>query len=525
MAEIWVRFESCQGAVADVMSGISRLKIWFGWTETKLMKAGMDKLKRCRSAMVTRIVSTGILFVLIFSITKAQAASPTLLSYEELQALKPYDREVYLYGLQELLVRVNDLDIEAGVQFLSQNETDRRRSKNRLFADTEAVFALIRGEKASAAEQFHQCIYAGWIQDLSMDNAKCPRPPQGSCGSGYIECNPMVFGSGICIKPQQTATKACQAGAKRPEVVWQEIQSRKDDWENFRKQVDSFCDRPGKREIETCGTVKVQLGLIREMVTGGAAAPAPVKPPPPVVVAPPRPPAPPPAVTQAPPPLPPTGGGEADDDYKELQTSISPAENAMLKDGRCNFGQLIERVELPDDFSARKDREENPLLSLGEAQRLYCEKGPVDPTLITARKEKLTKLISDLRTIRAPNQSDKKGSHTYRAKIDYFSFRYNLLRKNLDNCWREAQQKRASGAMPTQYQKKLSIRYEGSSPRTAYVTDLRTQKTSVLSESYVFAMLDGVHVCEISDGSAGPNPGSGTSIRWNAPPVDGSHAR
>lgn len=185
-----------------------------------------------------------------------------VISLEQFSTLTKEQKTIYLRGLQNLLVDLNQQEAPAqGVE----NTRLRQLLLPTAFAE------VVNGNTVGGP-----CIFAGNVLTFAA-NGLCPRPPQGSCLSGQIQCNALVFGDGVCTAPNSRATYNCMQSARPVSEIIAYAESHKGDWQKLSNTLGSYCAETGTQGLP-CRLVQGRLNEMRK-VADIPDTPAPVAPP------------------------------------------------------------------------------------------------------------------------------------------------------------------------------------------------------------------------------------------------------
>lgn len=163
------------------------------------------------------------------SAKKIEAAIETIPSYEEFRNLSLEDKALYIRSLQNLMVRLNTYE----------NEQGRSVSEVQLFHQL-----LLSSAVAASNQPGGPCIYAGHVMTFAA-NGLCPRAPRGSCEKGQVQCNPVVFGEGVCTAPSQRVTSNCLESARPIKEIVASLEKNPEQWSKLSSQLSSYCSKTG----------------------------------------------------------------------------------------------------------------------------------------------------------------------------------------------------------------------------------------------------------------------------------------
>ncbi len=124
-------------------------------------------------------------------------------------------------------------------------------------------------EAALAAD--YDCLYGGW--PAKRVRGICPYPSNRSCGEGKIQCQPLLYGSGVCVNSatrddRSRVSKSCEAKFNSMQGnlshVLNYISDKSHEADEFFRLVDEICRIPAEARSFRCITLKAR---IQEMKT------------------------------------------------------------------------------------------------------------------------------------------------------------------------------------------------------------------------------------------------------------------
>lgn len=187
-------------------------------------------------------------------LTLAKTTEPLeqMISLEQFSSLTQQEKTLYIKNLQALLVTLNE------------QQSPQSTADNQLFQQLLLPVAFADGEVVNGNVVGGPCIFAGNIMAFAA-NGLCPRPPSGNCGSGRIQCNPLVFGDGVCVAPNAKATGNCSQSAKPVKEIIRYAESHKEEWQNLSKTLDGYCADTGTQGYP-CRVIQTRLSEMQRMV-------------------------------------------------------------------------------------------------------------------------------------------------------------------------------------------------------------------------------------------------------------------
>ncbi|MGE0761987.1 MAG: hypothetical protein AB7N80_01785 [Bdellovibrionales bacterium] len=197
----------------------------------------------------------------------AEEESPILLSHFELAELKIEQRVKYIQALRQLMLDLEKQQGSMGIRY----QTALNLLVPRPFWQT----LLDTADAQTVVEKGAPCIYAGGFSTYAaskpltcINNNKCEGKPK------QIECNPLLFGTGVCTAAKDGATARCMRdkNALPVEELARNLASASmaNEWADFKKQFDAFC--PGvfknKKDInyKSCRLVEKRMNAIQKEI-------------------------------------------------------------------------------------------------------------------------------------------------------------------------------------------------------------------------------------------------------------------
>lgn len=410
----------------------------------------------------------------------AEPQSPykTLITHDEFKALSRERQMLYVEGLQTLFREWAVLQSE-DQEMRYQNASTARPGALDFFS---ALFA-----EARAAEQRRACIYAGWISNVDDSGRFCQSPSR--CDQpgkkNWVQCNPLVFGPGVCAPQGGTASKSCQIGAKSAEDIRSYILSHKQEFMNLRRELESVC--PNVKNPTVCMAIQFRVSQMYDfskdqLESVPASAPTASTGARPVRVSQ-RPPTGRPTRTgfagdadgsTAPPPLPaaeilPADGAQparpnvAARPPTRPQPARPPAsqpsatevsDTLSVKDcpafgNKCEATALMQPMAGPQDSSwAGKT-----LMSLEQAQAFYCRTEPVNPQFLNDVRSFLRTQKARVRntSVTYDNCKEKRNKQNcIRETNKYYQCYFSQMEANFEACVQTANANRAASRIPNE---------------------------------------------------------------------------
>ena len=190
-----------------------------------------------------------IVVLLVFAILRVVAEEPShFLSHEQFMAQSKANQESYLIELQKML---SDLE-----KYQATKGSFREPLSLNLFF-----------ERAYAIEEGGPCIFAGKLKTWEKRERGlfCPSPGYGICHAPEIECNPLVFGPGVCTTRNAYATRNCETNSKSVAEIVRYISdpSRRKEWDDFTRSLNDYCKGDNLRvQGPECGIIQFRLAEI-----------------------------------------------------------------------------------------------------------------------------------------------------------------------------------------------------------------------------------------------------------------------
>ncbi|MCB0362204.1 MAG: hypothetical protein KDD35_05765 [Bdellovibrionales bacterium] len=200
-------------------------------------------------------------------------SSLRLLPYSELSSLSKRKLRLYLTGVT-LLMR----DIEAWQAKTTPEVIAQLNEESFLFKGLVGEwFELAVGERIWAEEKpdtSNYCINAGFIKSKNAQGL-CPLPPhceKGDSGQEMRQCNPLLFGEGVCFLSRTKAerlkaTTTCFQNAKEPAGLKEFLNGKKDDWDKFVTQFGefkAFCEKGSQKQL--CSKIENRITELKAIV-------------------------------------------------------------------------------------------------------------------------------------------------------------------------------------------------------------------------------------------------------------------
>jgi hypothetical protein len=187
-------------------------------------------------------------------------------SFDEFLALSAKHRELYLSALEQLIEELAASDVAEQTDYQAANS-------NWDFFGTIIESAVADGED-------RRCIYAGTISELDINGRYCMRPRDQGC-SPKITCNPLLYGSGVCVSARTrsdrvSASRNCAKSPAKKSVaqVIKEIESKREEWDAFRSDLNGYCESPRPSQKGLCASVASRVARIEAVIGQGNVVPA-----------------------------------------------------------------------------------------------------------------------------------------------------------------------------------------------------------------------------------------------------------
>lgn len=196
-------------------------------------------------------------------VQRAESESEILLpTFEELSQLSPESVEVYIKGMQDLYVELEEIQESEGGMYA--------------FGGTGSLFCA-EPSRLPANSVTVNCVYAGFLSHRNASTGMCSRPAQGSCGPSQVQCNPALFGAKVCATTGKRATSSCfersAARYKNFSDIVKYNQQRSQEWNETLDGLKGYCE--GGTQTEVCRLIKKRIDrLNRQVVELNSAAPA-----------------------------------------------------------------------------------------------------------------------------------------------------------------------------------------------------------------------------------------------------------
>lgn len=418
--------------------------------------------------------------VVLFSMT-AFAKDPAyvgILEFPDFKNLRADQKTLYLHGLQSIASGLNQIHAKK-VSY----------PKGRL----------------PASEPL--CEYAGFLVQKTLDGG-CPTPPRGSCPSGMIQCEPFLFGEGICAKEGPGASLQCRENSRPASEILKLIEKNPAGWDKVSRELGAYCEDNSQQE--SCFYIRGRLWELNKMVD--------MQTPPPLDVlasgggrdpirtwgdfnrsnltAPPA------TAAAASPGVIATDRGAtgekkaADDAKKEEEVALERAkENAK----KCQTSALTAQVRC----SEKEDPE--AVMNISEVSRIFCERQTITDGELEAVKARLKRMDGCLRNVIAKS----KGYQKSKAEASLESLRGSVT-GNFDRCIADLR------AGKTIASNKIATLRRTGGTLTVSPDDRKISAISTDEEYFGIALgAQGVQVCQLRmEGFDGMKPlKSGTGVR------------
>lgn len=190
----------------------------------------------------------------------AVEAKSNLLDYKQFIKLTRSQKTTYLKILQDFLVR-GDFGKDSRL----------KASLIRFFIETSS---------AAEVSENSVCIFAGYLQTMKQaqnGHWYCPKPPQGSCEKGEVQCNPLVFGRNACVGKYYfpNATEECRRiSTKDLKLItsyYDETYENYDPslaagWNYLQEGIADYCKDPFPFNKENCNSMQDQIKILKEEI-------------------------------------------------------------------------------------------------------------------------------------------------------------------------------------------------------------------------------------------------------------------
>lgn len=173
---------------------------------------------------------------LVFSVNSHSAvnASVRLYSHAEFLRLNQDNRVAYIQMIREILIDLESDQARHGTKYGRLEKLNWLRAS--LFDSAWAATVRAKGRP---------CVFAGNMSTYASTNpGTCVN--EHPCGGDkrQIECNPLLFGKGLCVAAREGATARCLKNMKvNDEDLAKELSEpdRAKDWNEFKSKFDDFC--------------------------------------------------------------------------------------------------------------------------------------------------------------------------------------------------------------------------------------------------------------------------------------------
>jgi len=155
----------------------------------------------------------------------------TLVSHEDFLEMTNQQKQIYVSGLQSILIEVNNYE---------NNQEAASPLGQKTFSNlVELFFPLLALAEDKSSDK--PCVFAGNIL-TKMANGFCKHPEKGTCADGLVQCNPLIFGENVCASPNVRATLTCLNSSRSTTDIIKYIDQHKSEWTSFSTHLKSFCD-------------------------------------------------------------------------------------------------------------------------------------------------------------------------------------------------------------------------------------------------------------------------------------------
>lgn len=349
-----------------------------------------------------------LLVLLSLCATCAFAKDPVyvgMLEFPDFQKLDAEKRALYLHGLQS---------IASGLNQIHQKKV-----------------GYPKGRRPANVDRL--CEYAGLLMQKTVDG-DCPKPARGSCPEGMVQCEPFLFGQGICAKEGPGATLQCRENARPVSELLKLIEKDPGGWAKTEADLGAYCD--GNSEAESCSYIRGRFWEINKIV--GMETPPPVD----VVDA-----------GNASRPISAwgdfnermkmtgAGSGAADAQIAALNAMAAKqraeAEERSREDARRKEAENSKRCQtaaLTTTVRCAESEGAESVMSVAEVNRIFCEKQGVAEPELDMLRERLKRMEGCLRS----TISKTKGLQKTKAEAALSSLK-GTVGKNFENCFKDLQ--------------------------------------------------------------------------------------
>ncbi|MES2964832.1 MAG: hypothetical protein V4760_13155 [Bdellovibrionota bacterium] len=443
------------------------------------------------------------LLMLGFTTSRANAEPQsnfkTIITHDEFKALDSVRQERYVEGLQMLFADWAKLQAEDKMQF--QNAGLAKPGS------AFASFAMMFGEaRAVPPVDQRQCVYAGFISEMDVNGRYCMSREKCGSRAGYVTCNPLVYGPGVCAPQGAAASKLCNQNARSANEIRAYVLSHKQEFSNLRRDLSTVCTTVKNPTV--CQAIQFRVNQMYSVVSGQLPAPTRVTTPATAAVSPPaaRPAGSGAPGVRVPPPRRPgtqaSNGGADGDIAPSIPVNRPPQVSAPARPAaapasapaaapssaapatrpapeeiegggvtncpaynrgsgrRCEATALMQPLTGPQDTSwAGKT-----LMTLEEAQAFYCRTEPINPEFLTATRSFLRTQQARVRntSVVYDNCTEKRDKQRcIRNTNAYYQCFFKQMEDNFNACLTEAQANRAAGRIPNESAVGVELTYRG----------------------------------------------------------------
>jgi hypothetical protein len=189
-------------------------------------------------------------------LTEATAGIPT---FKVLKMMPIPEQEKVVTSLKEALMAI---EAEADERVYASDS----RFQNILY-----FFNVVMLESAFANDKAN-CVFAGYAQQINS-RGRCPRPKPvtDKCGTKQVECNPLLFGEGVCIDgPFAQATAKCQESpdALDARSIAENLkgEEKQKAWDDLRAQLLEYCKSPRPIDERACEVLAEKFAAHEEIL-------------------------------------------------------------------------------------------------------------------------------------------------------------------------------------------------------------------------------------------------------------------
>jgi hypothetical protein len=229
-----------------------------------------------RSESVANMAQANVKFARFAELAKREPASLTpstnslqkkffaVRDFQGLMKLSKISRQVYVNQLRDTVLEISTL-LNVETQFETGSRDKSLDVWMKLFGseNAEALTGVIASEDVPTTGR--TCIYAGWV--LKYAGRYCESPPKSkSCSASQVQCNPLVFGAGVCAAKGRSATDQCNRNKKYTSDIVKYIEANPNQWNTLKSSLDSYCAEGRQRSV--CHIIQHRIAAIEPSVSG-----------------------------------------------------------------------------------------------------------------------------------------------------------------------------------------------------------------------------------------------------------------